>query len=56
MFHISFSYKIAAESQIDSKAPVFYNKYRTKENKEAFDEYFDNQFQSTEGWKLRGVV
>lgn len=34
-FHISFSYKIAAESQIDCKAPVFYNKYRTKENREA---------------------
>lgn len=28
-FYISFSYAIAAESQIDSKAPVFYNKYRT---------------------------
>lgn len=55
-FHISFSYKIAAESQIESKALIFYNKYRTMENKEASDEYFDNQFQSEEGWKLRGAM
>lgn len=55
-FHISFSYKIAAESQIDSKALVFYNKYRRKENKEASDEYFGDQFQSEEGWKLRGAM